>query len=86
MRHSPRPAVRERSFVLERGSGGGDRLAAIRGERSAAPAGHRRADEGGAGLASVESSAKTNLAAGTRRRAGQILPQFGHIYASLPNL
>jgi hypothetical protein len=31
--------------VLKRGPGGGDRLAAIRGERSAALVGHRRADE-----------------------------------------
>jgi len=71
--------------VLKRGSGGGDRLAAIRGERNAAPAGRRRADQGDAGLASVESSAATNFVTGPRR-AGQILPQFGHIYASLPNL
>jgi hypothetical protein len=31
--------------VLKRRLGGGDRLAAIRGERSAAPVAHRRADE-----------------------------------------
>ena len=70
----PRARGRWGRLVLKRGSGGGGRLAAIRGERSAAPAGHRRADERGAGLASVESSATTNFVTGSRRRTGQILP------------
>jgi hypothetical protein len=67
------------------------RLAAIRGVRSAAPVGHRRADQRNAdqrntGLASVERPAATNFVTSSRRRVGQILPQFGHIYTSLPDL
>src|SRR5271163_2679269 len=53
---------------------GGDRLAAIRGDRSAAPFGHRRADERGAGLALVGSSATTNFVIGSRRRADKNAP------------
>jgi len=81
---------------------GGDGLAAIRSDRSAAPFAHSRPKGGGAGLASLESAAavvavrlacQRNLATGVaarrpmtgpRRRAGQIVPEFGHIYARLP--
>ena len=88
-RASGRPGRGERA-AWRSWSCGGDRVAAIREERSAAPVGHRRAaighrraDKRGAGLASVESSATRNVLSGVaakcqgtgpRRLAGQILP------------
>ena len=73
----------------------GDRVAAVRSSRAAAPLGRRRAVAGGANgpmsprgvaLRGSAATAARCRATGPLPQAGRISPKFNHIYASLPNL